>query len=413
MTAEIVAVGTELLLGDTVDTNSAELGKVLAQLGVSHTARQTVGDNVERLEKALRLALSRSDVVFTIGGLGPTQDDITREGIAAALDDETVLDDQVLQGIKSKLSTRGVPFVPSQMRQAYRPVCAETIENDNGTAPGLVCRKDGKIVIALPGPSLEFMPMLEGPVRRLLAEIGGGAVIHSRTLKIVGMGESMVEQKLGELTAGDRPTVAPYAKPGEVHLRLTAKASSVVEASEIIAPVEARIRKRLGDAVFGGDEDTLEAVVLQLLRDRAERLAVAESCTGGGLSARITSVPGSSDVFEGGVVSYSDHVKTSLLGVRAETLDRHGAVSDQCATEMAEGARQATGADWGVSITGVAGPDGGTADKPVGLVYIGVSGPDGTVVERHGFPGTREGVRNRSVQQALTALRARLMLGKS
>ena len=412
MTAEIVAVGTELLLGDTVDTNSAELGKVLAQLGVSHTARQTVGDNVERLEKALRLALSRSDVVFTIGGLGPTQDDLTREGIAAALDDETVLDDQVLQGIKSKLSTRGVPFVPSQKRQAYRPACAETIENDNGTAPGLVCRKHGKTVIALPGPSLEFMPMLEGPVRRLLAEICGGAVIHSRTLKIVGLGESMVEQKLGELTAGDRPTVAPYAKPGEVHLRLTAKAASVQQAREIIAPVEARIRERLGDAVFGSDQDTLEAVVLQLLRDRGEKLAVAESCTGGGLGARLTSVPGASDVFEGGVVSYSDHVKSSLLGVRAQTLAEHGAVSGQCANELAQGAKEATGADWGVSITGVAGPHGGTADKPVGLVYIGVSGPDGTTVERCTFPGTREGVRSRSVQQALTALRERLMVAE-
>ncbi|MCH8980344.1 MAG: competence/damage-inducible protein A [Armatimonadetes bacterium] len=409
MTAEIVAVGTELLLGDTVDTNSAELGKVLAQLGVSHTHRQTVGDNLERLSEALKLALSRSDIVFTIGGLGPTQDDLTREGIASALEDELVLDEQVLQGVRDKLSTRRVPFVPSQKRQAYRPACAETIENDNGTAPGLVCRKDGKTVIALPGPTLEFMPMLQGPVRRLLAEIGDGSVIHSRTLKIVGLGESMVEQKLGDLMSSERPTVAPYAKLGEVHLRLTAQAASVEEAREIIAPVEARIRERLGDAVFGGDEDTLEAVVLQLLRDRAERLAVAESCTGGGLGARVTSVPGASDVFEGGVVSYSDHVKSSLLGVREQTLAEHGAVSEQCAAEMAEGCKKATGAEWGVSITGVAGPDGGTADKPVGLVYIGVSGPDGTVVERHIFPGTREAVRNRSVQQALTALRARLM----
>ena len=409
MTAEIVAVGTELLLGDTVDTNSAELGKVLAQLGVSHTGRQTVGDNVERLEAALHLALSRSDIVFTIGGLGPTQDDLTREGIAAALDEETVLDEEVLQGVRDKLKKRRVPFVPSQKRQAYRPACAETIENHNGTAPGLVCRKDGKTVIALPGPTLEFRPMLEGPVRRLLAEMGGGSVIHSRTLKVVGLGESMVEQKLGELMSSERPTVAPYAKLGEVHLRLTAQAASVEEADAVIAPVEAQVRERLGDAVFGSDDDTLEAVVLQLLRIRGEKLAVAESCTGGGLGARLTSVPGASDVFEGGVVSYSDRVKSSLLGVRTETLAEYGSVSEQCANQMAQGAQEATGADWGVSITGVAGPDGGTTDKPVGLVFIGVSGPDGTVVERHSFPGTREAVRNRSVQQALTALRVRLM----
>jgi nicotinamide-nucleotide amidase len=407
MTAESVAVGTELLLGDVVDTNSAELGKVLAQFGVLHLHRQTVGDNLERLTAALRLALSRSDIVFTIGGLGPTMDDLTREGIVAALDDELVFDQAVEDDIRAKLERRRVPFAPNQSRQAMRPSTSHVLDNPTGTAPGLLCSKGGKTVIAMPGPRLEFVPMLQGPVSKYLASVSDG-VIASRTLKIVGMGESLVERKLEDLMRSEDPTVAPYAKSGEVHLRITSRGTTHEEAMSRVSPVEREARARLGDVVYGADEDTLESVVLDLLRKRGETLAVAESCTGGGLGERITSVPGSSDVFLGGVVSYSNELKATLLGVSQTTLSTHGAVSEECAREMAEGVCRATGATWGVSVTGVAGPDGGTAEKPVGLVYTGVSGPDGTTIERNEFPGGREAVRERSQKWALLQLRKRV-----
>ena len=407
MTAESVAVGTELLLGDVVDTNSAELGKVLAQFGAVHLHRQTVGDNLDRLAAALRLALSRSDIVFTIGGLGPTMDDLTREGIVAVLDDELVFDQAVEDEIRAKLERRRVPFAPNHSRQAMRPSSSQVLDNPNGTAPGLLCAKGEKTVIAMPGPRLEFVPMLQGPVSKYLASVSDG-VIASRTLKIVGMGESLVERKLEDLMRSEDPTVAPYAKTGEVHVRITSRGTTREEAMSRVLPVESEARARLGGVVYGADEDTLESVVLALLRRRGETLAVAESCTGGGLGGRITSVPGSSDVFLGGVVSYSNRLKESLLGVSPGTLAQHGAVSEECAREMAQGVCRATGATWGVSVTGVAGPDGGTAEKPVGLVYTGVSGPDGTTVERNEFPGGREAVRERSQKWALLQLRKRV-----
>ena len=407
MNAETVAVGTEILLGQIVDTNSAELGKVLAKFGVFHTHRQTVGDNRSRLASALQLALSRSDIVFTIGGLGPTQDDLTRFGIVDALGDELVYDESIEDGIRAKLSARGIPFVDSMKNQAYRPSSATVLDNPHGTAPGLLCKTDGKTLIAMPGPRAEFLPMLEGPVSDYLRSVSDG-VIHSRVLRIAGMGESLIELKLDDLTKMENPTVAPYAKVGEVHLRLTARAATVEEADEMIAPVEEDIRDRLGDSVFAVDERSMQEVVIDLLRDRGETLAVAESCTGGGLGAQITSVAGSSDVFLGGVIAYSDRMKHDLLRVSLETLAKHGAVSEQCAREMATGVRKRTDADWGVSITGIAGPGGGSKEKPVGLVFIGVAGPNVTSVQQNIYPGVRSVIRERTVQQALVALRDRL-----
>lgn len=408
MTAEIVAVGTELLLGDIADTDSAELGRVLARFGALHFHRQTVGDNVGRLEAALRLALSRADIVFTIGGLGPTLDDVTRDGIAAALDDPLVHDQGLATGIMAKLESRRIPWVENQSRQAMRPACARPIDNPNGTAPGLLCEKAGKTVVAMPGPPFEFVPMLHGPVSDYLSSLSLG-VVRSRTVKVAGMGESMVERKLADLMASSDPTVAPYAKTGEVHLRITTRAKTVQEADARIGPVLDEIKSRLGDVVYGFDDETLESVVLALLRSRGETLAVAESCTGGGLGQRLTSVPGSSDVFLGGVISYSNAMKVSLLGVSTQTLEQHGAVSEECASEMATGIVERTGAAWGVSITGIAGPDGGTPEKPVGLVYVGVHGPNGTTVERSLFPGGRDAVRERSLKSALLQMRRRLV----
>lgn len=397
MTAEIVAVGTELLLGEIVDTNSTELGRALASHGVSCYRRQVVGDNVPRIVEALQLALARSDIVFTIGGLGPTMDDVTREGIALALDEDLILDEDLEREITAKLESRRVAALTSHARQALRPSCATPIANPNGTAPGLFCLKDQKAVVAMPGPRLEFAPMLHGPVGEWLRSLGQRPLL-TRTIKVIEIGESAVEDRLRDLMQGSDPSLAPYAKTGEVHLRIASGDHEAIDrlAIEIVA--------RLGDNVYGVNDDSLESVVLDDLRRRVETVAVAESCTGGGLGARLTSVPGSSDVFLGGVVSYSNALKISMLGVSQETVEKHGAVSEECAREMAEGVRDKTGADWGVSVTGIAGPDGGSDEKPIGLVFIGLAGPHGTTVSRNLFQGTRESVRDRSTQAALILL---------
>lgn len=405
LTAEIVSVGTEILLGQIVDSNAARLGELFAELGIRHVFRQTVGDNAERLTGALRLALSRADLVVTIGGLGPTEDDLTREAIAAALDEELVFDEEVAAWLKEVRAQRGLPWVESQLRQAYRPRSGRPIPNPHGTAPGLIVEKGAKTVIALPGPKGEFHPMVDGPVRDYLAGRSGGTIIHSRVLRVCGLGESVVESMLGELVRSTDPTVAPYAKPGEVHLRLTTAARDRDEAMAKIAPMEERIRAILGDAIFGVDATTLEEAVIEQLRVRGETVCVAESCTGGGLGARLTSVPGASAAFRGGIIAYENAVKVRLLGVPPDVLERVGAVSEECARAMAGGARERFGTTYAVSITGIAGPEGGTPEKPVGTVWIGVAGPKGVEAERHLFPGLREDVRRRSTQAALVALR--------
>lgn len=407
-TAEIVSVGTELLLGQIVDSDAAELGRVLAACGIDHRHRQTVGDNRTRLVDALRLALSRSDLVFTIGGLGPTQDDLTREGIAEALGLPLVLDEAVAARLRERFAERGWPWLDIQLRQAMRPEGSVPIDNPNGTAPGLVCRAGEKTLIALPGPPAEFLPMLHGPVEHVLRESLPEATIHSRTLRVVGLGESLVEDRLRDLLDSHSPSIATYAKPGEVHVRLTARARTIDEAERIIDPVRREVLTRLQGAVYGEDDQTLESAVVERLRALGQTVALAESCTGGGVGARITSVPGSSEVFVGGVIAYTNRVKQNLLGVDAETLIDHGAVSAECAREMALGVLARLGSTWGLSITGIAGPGGGTVEKPVGLVYIGLAGHGGVEATEHRFGGSREIVRQRSGQAALAALLARL-----
>lgn len=404
-TAEIVSVGTELLLGQTVDTNANALAQMLAELGIGCRHRQTVGDNLDRLTESLKTALSRADIVITIGGLGPTQDDLTRDGIAAALGEAMIVDEGVAERLRRLFAQRNLPWVESQIRQAMRPPSGLPIENLNGTAPGLICRKEGKTVIAMPGPPSEFLPMMRGPVRDALLELGGGGVIHSRTVRISGMGESIVEDKLRDLMDSDSPTVAPYAKTAEVHIRVTARAGSVEKANAVIEPVLSEIRSRLGRVIYGEDETTLEEAVLTLLREQGSTLAVSESCTGGLLGARLTSIAGSSDVFMGGAITYTNEMKVLLLGVESDTLERHGAVSPETAEEMARGAKERFGSDYAISITGIAGPGGGSDEKPVGLVYIGVAGPQEVRVHERRFRGLRESIRTRSTQAALDSLR--------
>lgn len=409
MVAEIVSVGTELLLGQIVDSDAQYMGRLLAELGISHLRRQTVGDNLERLVETLRLALERSDIVITIGGLGPTEDDLTRIGIAQALGDELIVDLDYENQLKALFQARNLSWTLSQVRQAERPTSAELIANPNGTAPGLLCRSQGKFVIAMPGPPGEFRPMADGPVKETLAKLATGGVIRSRTLRICGLGEALVEEKVRQLLDSSNPTVAPYAHPAEVHLRVTAKAASTEEAEKLIEPVAQQIRNILGDAVYGENDVDLETATVQMLRSRGETVSVAESCTGGMLGERITSVSGASDVFPGGVISYSNDVKANLLGVNPETLRRFGAVSEACSREMAAGVRAKLGTTYGVSITGIAGPDGGTKEKPVGLVYVSVASDSGVETLENRFRGIRETIRRRSTQSALILLRRRLI----
>ncbi|WKZ79543.1 MAG: competence/damage-inducible protein A [Fimbriimonadaceae bacterium] len=405
MTVEIVSIGTELLMGQTVDTHAATLGRLFPEYGIVHRQRQTVGDNKGRILDALRLALSRSDWVITIGGLGPTEDDLTRECVAEALDLPLHLHPDVEAALRQRFAQRKAPWTDSQARQALFPRDAALLENLNGTAPGFAVRKGEQGIISLPGPRNEFVPMVEGPLREFLAGLRTGEVFVSRTLRVAGMGESLAEERIRDLLHLANPTVAPYAQPGEVQLRITARAESTEEARALIAPVESEVRRRLGEAVFGADSDTLEQTVLELLRRRGLTLAVAESCTGGGLAYRLTSVPGSSEVFLGGVVSYANEVKVGVLGVEADVLTREGAVSKLVARQMAQGVRRLTGADIGVGITGIAGPGGGSPEKPVGLVYVGFSGPLKESVEELRLSGSRETIRLRSISAALDLIR--------
>jgi nicotinamide-nucleotide amidase len=404
MTAEIVSVGTELLLGQIVDTHAPVMARILAECGIGCVRRSTIGDNRERLVAELKGALERADVLVTIGGLGPTTDDLTRDAIAEAVGDELIVDEEILSRLKGFFSSRGMAWIESNGRQAQVPTSGRPIDNPNGTAPGLHVSKNGKTVLALPGPKGEFNPMAEGPVREILQSLGGGGiVIHSRTLRVVGIGESAVEDRVCDLMDRENPTVAPYAHLGEVHLRLTARAEGVEAADGIIDPVEEEIRGRLGSAVFGVDATTLEAAILDQLCERNATLAVAESMTGGELAARLTSVSGMSKTFLGGVVTYTPRTKQSLLGLPGEILT--DPVSDEVARAMANGVRMRLGSTYGIGITGNAGPTADIGGKPVGLVYIAIAGPDGTTCAESNYRGTREDIRRRATQQALVMLR--------
>lgn len=410
MRAEIVSVGTEILLGQITDTNAVELGIVLAELGIAHTHRQTVGDNLGRLTEALQLALSRADIVFTIGGLGPTLDDLTRDGIAAALGEEMIVDDASLATLREIFAARRLVWTDAQVRQAMRPPCAEVIANPVGTAPGLICRSGSKTVIAMPGPRVEFVPMLRGRVREALQELSPmGAVIASRTLRIVGVGESLVERDLGPIMQQENPTVAPYAKTAEVHLRVTAFGESAAEVDAKIEPTVRQIKAILGDAVYAEGVELLEEVVIRQLARQNATIAVCESCTGGLLGSRLTSVSGASAAFIGGFITYANEQKIALAGVSRATIDQHGAVSEECAREMAIGTREKMGATYALAITGIAGPDGGTEEKPVGLVWLALAGPQSTITRELRLRGSRTTIRERSAHAALNLLRLNLL----
>ena len=412
MIAETISVGTELLLGQIVDTDAVFLAQMLSRLGVPLYFRTTVGDNPERIKDALRLALSRADLVLTIGGLGPTMDDLTKEMAAEVLGVSLVEDPEHAAWLRGFSRERGWAEPPASFtKQALVPQSGRGLPNPNGTALGALFETNGKAVLCLPGPPNELVPMAEQSVEPYLRERTSGErqVIRSRTLRVVGAGESLVEERVRDLMQGANPTVAPYAKTGEVHLRVTARAEGDAEADALIAPMERELRARLGDLVYGADDETLEYALVHLLTLLGRTLATAESCTGGLLAQRLTSVPGSSKVFGEGFVTYSNEAKRRYLGVMEETLAAFGAVSAETARGMAEGARDASGADLAVSVTGIAGPDGGTPEKPVGTVHLGLAWDGGVVSEQHHFLGGRQDVRLRSAQSALALVRRFLM----
>jgi nicotinamide-nucleotide amidase len=409
MQVELLSVGTELLLGQIVDTNAAYLAGKLSELGVNVYHKTTVGDNTERLAAALRISLGRSDVVLATGGLGPTKDDITAAVVAQVMGVGLVEDQASAAKIRSFARERGLTLLDSLLKQAVVPEGAQVVPNPVGTAPGFIATRDGRTAIALPGVPTEMKAMAEQTVLPYLAARGakeeGAAVILSRTLRLAGIGESQAEADIADLIESQtNPTIAPYAKTYEVHLRVTARAASREAAEALIAPAEARIRDRLGSYIYGADEEALEAVIGGMLRSAGLTLAVAESCTGGLVGHRITNVPGSSDYFLAGLTTYSDESKTRLLGVPAELIAAHGAVSPEAAVAMAEGVRRAVGADVGISTTGIAGPGGATPTKPVGLVHIGLSDETGNMTEELRLRGDRVMIKERAAQLALFLL---------
>ncbi len=389
---EVLCIGTELLLGNIVNGNARWLAEELAALGVPHHRQEVVGDNRERLIEAVRQAAGRCRVLITTGGLGPTPDDLTTEAIAAAFGTDLVEHVEIWAAIQARISARGRPVAAGDRKQALLPRGAEVLANPTGTAPGMIWTPvPGFTVLTFPGVPSELRAMWRATAAPWLRQAGlASGVFASRMLRFWGVAESELAERVGDLLVLENPTVAPYAGAGEVKLRITARAADRAAAAGLLAPVEAELRRRTGETCYGADGDSLASVVLEALRRRGETLAVAESCTGGGIGAALAAVPGASQVFLGGVIAYANRVKQDLLGVPAEPLERHGAVSDAVAEAMAQGVRRLTGATWAVAVTGIAGPAGGSAAKPVGLVHIAVAGPEGCRSEAVRFGSRRE-----------------------
>ena len=376
--AEILCIGTELLMGDIINTNAAYLAKELAGLGINLYHQSVVGDNPERLRQSLQLALKRADIVITTGGLGPTYDDLSKETIAACFGRKLVMDEDSLTRIQAHFLRLGREMTDNNKKQAMMPQGCIIFQNENGTAPGCAIEGsgelEGKTAIMLPGPPREMKPMFEQQVKPYLLKDSDTRLV-SHTMHFFGIGESMLEDRLRSLMEKSlNPTVAPYAKTGEVQLRVTARVKDDEDPNALLEPVMEQIRQTVGEFLYGVDVGDLQTAVVRLLTEKERKVAVAESCTGGYLAKRITDVSGSSKVFECGVCSYSNRIKHQLLGVSEQTLAEYGAISEQTAAQMASGVRKLSGADIGISVTGNAGP---TADegKEVGLVYIGVDSP--------------------------------------
>ena len=413
MSAEIICVGTELLLGDIVNTNVQFLAKELAILGIPHYYQTVVGDNPTRLREVINIASQRASILLFTGGLGPTPDDLTTETIAQQFNTPLVEKSEVIEDIRRKFRARGRQMTDNNRKQALIPKGASILPNPTGTAPGMIWEPKANLTImTFPGVPSEMKQMwVETAVPHLKSQGYGKEIIFSRMLRFRGIGESALATKVNRFFDLTNPTVAPYASLGEVRLRISTKTTSETEANALIDPVAKDIIDIAGEDYFGQDDDTLAKVVGQLLRNKQQTVGVAESCTGGGLGAMLTDIAGSSDYFWGGVIAYDNRVKISLLDVNAEVLQEHGAVSDIVAQQMALGVKRRLGSDWGISITGIAGPGGGTDIKPVGLVYLGIANPDDEVESVKCTFGdrSREIIRYLSSCTALDQLRRKLI----
>lgn len=421
MTVELISVGTELLLGNIVNTNANYLSIKCAELGFSLYYQITVGDNDTRLGEAIATALSRSDIVILTGGLGPTQDDLTKETVARVLDRKLLLDehskDRILNyfnrlqyydkdGAVKEPSPGLAKITENNWKQALMIENCLVIDNENGTAPGYIVQDKDKHILLLPGPPSEMIPMFDHGMLPYLKKLQN-KIFVSKMVKICGIGESRAETMIIDLIEGQtNPTIAPYAKLGEVHFRVTASADTTEKANQALKPILAELHHRFQDNIYTTlEEETLEEVVVKLLKSRGFTLSIAESCTGGLLSGRIVNVSGVSEVLREGFITYSNEAKNKYLNVKKETLDQYGAVSEQTAKEMAFGAYQTTGCDVTVAVTGIAGPDGGTEEKPVGLVYIACFFKGKLKVREYRLRGNRQKIREQTVIYALDLIR--------
>jgi nicotinamide-nucleotide amidase len=415
MAAELICVGTELLLGDILNSNAQYLAKELAGLGVPHFYQTVVGDNIDRVHQAIEIGSARSRILIFTGGLGPTPDDLTTESIASYFNIPLVEHPEVIADIERKYAQHGRVMTASNRKQALQPEGAAILPNPLGTAPGMIWQPTaGLTIFTFPGVPREMYRMWRDTAVPFLKTQGYGQnSIYSRSLRFFGIPESALAERVNHLFNSANPTVAPYAGKGQVRLRISARADSETAAQSAIEPIAQEIQQLAGANYFGDDDDTLASVVGELLMAKGQTLAVAESCTGGGLGQLLTDTPGSSSYFIGGIISYANRVKIDLLGVNPEDLAAEGAVSATVASQMAMGVKAKLNTDWGVSITGIAGPDGGTETKPVGLVYIGIAAPDGSVEGikyQLGSQQERGFIREMSAAQALDLLRRRLKL---
>ncbi len=412
--AEIICVGTELLLGEICNTNAQFLADQLAQLGIPHFYQTVVGDNVTRLKQAIAIAGKRSELLIFTGGLGPTPDDLTTEVLADFFQTPLVERPEILDDIAHKFAHRNRPVSPSNRKQALLPEGADILPNPIGSAPGMIWQpQTGLVILTFPGVPREMQQMWQETAVPFLQRQGWGqARIYSRVLRFWGLPESTLAEQVSPLLKLTDPTVAPYASQGETRLRISTRAASEPIALEVISPIERQIRKTCGLHCYGADDDTLASVVGALLNAKCHTLAVAESCTGGGLGQRLTMVPGSSRYFLGGVLAYANSVKISMLQVAPALLEKQGAVCAAVAQQMAVGVRTQLNTTWGLSITGIAGPAGGTPTKPVGLVHIGLAGPHGEVTSHKCQISPlrgREWIRHISISNALDILRRQLL----
>ena len=404
MIAEIVAVGTELLMGQVLNTDAQYIARRLSELGVTLHRQVVVGDNPARIREAIHTAIGRADVVITTGGLGPTADDITKETCAEALGLPMERSPEAEKQVRGWFERNNYPMTENNLRQADFAKGAIILENHNGTAPACIVEKDGKAVINLPGPPRELMPLFAESVAPYLAR-RSGAVIVSRYMRVFGMGESAVESRLHDMMENSlNPTVAPYCSTGEVQLRLTVRVAHESEAAALLDPAEREIRARLGTVVYAVTDDpeyTMEQALVKALCAAKKTMVTAESCTGGMIASKIVNVSGASDVFLEGCVTYSNAAKMRTLGVKAETLEKFDAVSRETALEMAEGARRRADADYAVSVTGLAGPGGGTPEKPVGTVWLGLATREGVEARLLQLHGNRERIRTLAALNAM------------